>query len=102
VDQLLGHYEKKLKEAEHFKRVAAVLNDLNERQIALLTYLEKHPDSIIEIKAHQTKNGIAYETARKDLLTLAEKSLLTEVQRGNKKIYIANDNEVKKLFLRIK
>ena len=102
VDQLLVYYEKKLKEADRFKRVAAVLNDLNERQIALLSHLEKHPEDIIEIKAHQTKNGIAYETARKDLLILTEKGLVAEVRKGNKKIYISNDNEVKKLFQKLK
>lgn len=98
ISQLLDHYDKKVKEAERFKKVAAAFSDFNERQVALLSYLNKHTDSVIDIKTHQSKNGVAYETARKDLLGLKEKGLLVEIHRGNKKLYIPNANEINRIF----
>lgn len=101
VINLQKYCEKKFKETELSKKIKVLLEDLNERQISLVHYIHEHPGSAIEIKPHQTKNGISYETARKDLLTLTHKGFLTEVRRGKKNVYIAVESTIRKLFQKI-
>lgn len=101
IINLKEYGEKKFQETEQNKKIKVLLEDLNERQISLVHYIHEHPESSIEIKSHQTKNGISYETARKDLGTLTGKGFLAEVRRGKKNIYVAVETEVRKLFRKI-
>ena len=64
--------EKKLKNASRF----------NHRQLALLSHAIRGKSDGYTIKSHQTNHGIAYATARADLLDLEEHALLF---RGNEK-----------------
>ncbi len=96
IQQLLEHYEKKVQQAEEYKKVAQLHAGLNERQAALLSYFSRHPDEVTEIKRHQSKHGIVYQTARNDLLELVGKGLLTEMKQKNKKVFLPNMPRIKK------
>ena len=55
---------------------------LNHRQIALLVSMRKHPDLARTIASHRGSHRVTYQTARTDLLGLANLGLLTVAKRG--------------------
>lgn len=52
---------------------------LNSRQRALIDHALRHPESLYTFEAHQASHGVAYETARNDILGLVRHRLLIEV-----------------------
>jgi Fic family protein len=61
---------------------------LNHRQRALLAHALKHPETAYRIDAHQRSHGIVYQTARMDLLELAELGFL--IRFKDRKAYVFN------------
>lgn len=57
-------------------------NRLNHRQHALLTGALKHPGEQYRIEGHQRTHSVTYQTARTDLLALADLGLLKKDQVG--------------------
>lgn len=98
IINLSEHYNKKLKETEENKKFIIQVPEINTRQISLIKFLEKNPEEEIDIKKHQTKHGIVYETARRDLQGLTEKGLLVEGSRARKKVFIANRKAISNLI----
>jgi Fic family protein len=62
---------------------------LNHRQVALLAHALKHPGEAYSVEGHQRSHGVVYQTARTDLLTLAELSLLDKSRSGRAFVFIA-------------
>ena len=60
---------------------------LNHRQIALLGHLLKYPEWIYSIAGHQRSHNVSYQTARTDLIDLAEVGLLEVSKRGRQLVY---------------
>jgi len=60
---------------------------LNQRQQAILVEALNHPLRDISIKGHQELGGIAYATARADLLGLKQLGLLSQSCRGKVMIF---------------
>ncbi len=75
------------RELEEFEKSHPLLNDLNFRQIELLRYTAKHPETPFTIQSHKNTHLIAYDTARQDLLELERKGLLRRRKRGNAFIF---------------
>jgi len=50
--------------------------------MALIMHALKHPDTQYEIERHRQAHNITYQTARTDLLHLAELDLLMKQKRG--------------------
>ena len=76
------------------------LSKYNQRQQELLGYLYEHPDSEITITTHRKNHGVAYQTARTDLMELEEKKLIYEADRKRKaKIYKGNTNKIESIFM---
>ncbi len=63
---------------------------LNERQLALLARALRAPETIFTVETHRRSHGIAYDTARTDLASLANDGLLTMRKRGRKLLYAAS------------
>lgn len=55
---------------------------MNYRQRALLQHALRNPDSIYTIESHRHSHNVTYQTARTDLLTLAEKGYLKKFKSG--------------------
>ena len=55
---------------------------LNHRQTALLVSMRKHPDLGYTIAPHRRAHKVTYQTARTDLLGLADLGLVTVAKRG--------------------
>lgn len=70
-----------LRELEHHLRALTLLNH---RQSALIHHALEHPGFTYTIAGHQRSHRVAYQTARTDLLHLAEKGLLRQRQAGKK------------------
>lgn len=98
IEDFTTHYQKKLEEFSRNEVLSKQLRDLNERQVALLYSLAKKPNEQIDIQTHKTKNQIAYQTARSDLIKLTNRGLLTQLTDNKKYIYIPNSSAIKKLL----
>jgi Fic family protein len=86
IDELHGWLGRKAQEqrrAESLARnVAAFRGTLNERQLALLGHALRHPEASYTLESHRRSHAVSYQTARTDLLTLAEVRLLEQHKRG--------------------
>ncbi|MGZ4981117.1 MAG: Fic family protein [Methylobacter sp.] len=88
---------------EHLERKAAELHDiekkldgsvlqgqLNHRQLAILRHALDHPNAIYSIQEHQAAHKISYQTARTDLLKLADHfKILSKRKYGNLFVFVA-------------
>ena len=55
---------------------------LNYRQTALIEHMHKHPGMSYTIESHRRSHNVTYQTARTDLLKLAESGLMQYAKRG--------------------
>ena len=63
--------------------------DMNHRQQALLAHAVRHPRASYSIAGHMRRQGIAYDTARLDLMDLAKRGLLEQRKAGRALAFIA-------------
>lgn len=99
IEELKSYYEEQIEKDAKYKKLAKQFKELNERQIALVSYFTTHQDAEVDIQTHQKKNGIVYETARRDLMDLVEKGYLAGVTRGKKIVFLAQISKISKLKL---
>ena len=94
IRALHEYLDKKAKEMESLSK-AIRGSDLalvfNYRQIALLSHLVKHPDTVYTIAGHQRSHNVTYQTARADLMALSEVGLLELSKVGRKLQYRRSD-----------
>ncbi|MGM9455145.1 hypothetical protein ACTAZI_17620 [Legionella bozemanae] len=67
-------------------------NKLNYRQIALIIHALKHPRTRYIIESHRQSHNVTYDTARTDLLKLADLGLLIKQKTGKAFSFIAPEN----------
>ena len=67
---------------QHLLDGSALAAMLNHRQIALLISMRKHPDLVYTIASHSRSHRVTYQTARTDLLGLAELGLVATAKHG--------------------
>ena len=86
IDDLHGYLAKKaaeIHEAEELVRHASAVNEtLNQRQLALINHALRRPDARYSIDSHRVSHGVSYETARSDLLKLADLELIEQRKIG--------------------
>jgi Fic family protein len=64
---------------------------LNPRQRVLIAHALRHPGQTYTIESHRKDHGVSYQTARTDLLGLAEKKLLRARKRGKEWNFLPAD-----------
>lgn len=65
-------------------------NKLNLRQISMLRHALAHPNSMYTINGYQNSYGISYETARKDLLQMADEyPFLKKLKDGKTFVFVS-------------
>jgi Fic family protein len=93
IDGLHDYLARKTRERQNVERMLSTSPTLrarlNYRQRALLAHALKHPDLGCRIDAHQRSHGIAYQTARTDLLELAELGFLVQLKEGKAFLFSA-------------
>jgi len=76
--------------AERLLRHAPGLADqLNYRQVAILTHALKHPGHGYTVESHRRSHRVTLQTARTDLLSLAKLKLLEAGKRGRALVFYA-------------
>lgn len=62
-------------------------DDLNGRQLALLTDAVRRPDGLYSFDSHAASHRVSHETARSDLRQLADRGLLVRRRKGRKHLF---------------
>ena len=70
---------------------------LNLRQRSLLSHAIQHPHETYTFDAHRNAHGVVYQTARNDLIDLAEKGFLKKEKRGKEFVFVQADKMMDKL-----
>lgn len=79
LNSYLSRKAQEVRVAERLMKGAAFLNG---RQRAFLSRALRHPGMTQTVRAYQVDNGVVYETARTDLLALADAGLLHKRKAG--------------------
>lgn len=80
IKELHAYLERKTREIQDTEKLLRSLA-FNHRQIALLGHALRHPGMDYTIESHRGSHGVSYQTARTDLLGLAQKRLLIQAKR---------------------
>lgn len=96
IQSLHDYLARKAKDQRSMERLLAespaLRVRLNHRQKTLLTHALKHPGAGYRIEDHQKTHGIVYQTARTDLLQLAELGLLEKIRDGRAFLFVAPED----------
>lgn len=87
LHELKKYLQRKQLEMANANQLLIHSRGLNPRQKSLIHHSIQHQDTVYTIEAHKNTNGIAYETSRKDLMTLASKGFLT-MEKGSKRLLL--------------
>lgn len=93
VSSLHEYLERKayeIEEAEKLLDNSKASGQLNHRQLSLLKHALKNPNAIYRIQEHQSSHAISYQTARTDLLKMADQlNLLRKRKYGNSFVFVS-------------
>lgn len=89
----LKHKTAEQRSAERLLRHASGLADqLNYRQMALLTHALKHPGHGYLVESHRRSHSVTLQTARTDLLALVKLKLLVQGKRGRALVFYSPED----------
>lgn len=91
LNELLQYIERKGAELQRANKLVRTLPDLNRRQRELLLHAAKNPGHQYTIYHHRAIHSIVYETARRDLLDLAERGYLEQHKTGKTHVFLPTD-----------
>ncbi|MHB8519737.1 MAG: Fic family protein [Limisphaerales bacterium] len=97
VKELHNYIGRKTREVEESRGLIDRLDWLNHRQQALLVHAVKHPSQRYTLAGHRTRHGIAYATARADLLKLVEHEILEQRIVGKEFVFRSPPDLLKRL-----
>jgi Fic family protein len=87
VDELHAYLHRKVQEVRDVERLVKSSPDFNHRQLALLGYALRTPESFFTFQSHATSHGVTHETARNDLLPLVDGGLLEQRRSGRRYVF---------------
>jgi Fic family protein len=101
IDGVHGYISRK-QQAQHeaetlLKPGSKLSRTLNYRQRALLINALKHPGKHFTISVHQRTHGVAYDTARSDLMGLVAAKLMQQHRQGKAFVFVARTDLSEKL-----
>jgi Fic family protein len=89
IAELHAYIRRKTEEFHDAESHMKALDLFNHRQVQLLLHAIKHPNHRYTFASHGKSHGIVYQTARADLLDLAERKMLESQKKGKQWIFIA-------------
>lgn len=95
IDELHNYIKRKTQRILELENELKGMAGLNHRQRALINHALRHPNYRYTIESHRKCHNVVYQTARLDLLDLAEKKLLTSI-KIRKVWYFQPDTELGK------
>jgi Fic family protein len=87
IDELFHYLKRKAQEVRDVERRLHGRDDLNNRQLALLSHAVRKPDARFTIEGHQMSHRVVYQTARTDLLGLVKRGYLEQFKVGKKLVF---------------
>ena len=88
INELHAYIDRKTEDLRNLESHLRALDLFNHRQVDLLRHALKHPHQTYTIESHQRSHGVAYQTARTDLLTLMSNGILERKKRGKKMVFL--------------
>lgn len=82
IDELHAYIARKTQEIRAIEKELRGMDALNHRQRALVSHAIRHPNQRYTVESHRTSHNVVYETARTDLLDLAQRGLLATTKIG--------------------
>lgn len=88
LDTLKRFIAKKADDVRSLDTILRLAADrFNHRQRELLAHALRHPGEVYTIAGHQARQAVVYQTARTDLMGLAELGLLVKSESGRKLVF---------------
>lgn len=87
---LITYIEKKQSEQNRTEAVIKSIRGINQRQADILRCMMEHGDEYFTIRQVMATYGVVYQTARTDLLRLAELGCVRKEKRGREFVFIHN------------
>lgn len=81
IEELHAYLRTKMRELQQTERLLQ-RSELNHRQLALLSHALRHPDADYTYHSHATSHRVVRQSARRDLLELAEQGYLQQRKVG--------------------
>ena len=100
IQKLIEYIKSKQRELKDITHHLQKYPELNQRQRELLKHSLDNPDAQYTVQEHKTINNITYETARRDLLYLAQKKLLIKTKRGKKFYFMTSQDLSSKIKIK--
>ena len=97
IDELHRYIERKAAQLRQAAQDIRALALFNHRQVALIRHALSNPGQRYTIASHQQSHAVAYQTARTDLLDLAERGVLEMGKRGRAMIFVAPADAAERL-----
>ena len=87
IEDLHVYLQRKIAEVHDVEQLIHGTDDLNGRQLALLTDAIRNPDASYSFGSHATSHRVTHETARSDLYRLEERGLLIRRRKGRRYLF---------------
>jgi Fic family protein len=82
IDELHEYIERRSSQLAAAQRELRGLTTLNHRQRELISHVLRHPGQSFTIDVHRNNHNIVYETARSDMMELADRGLMNKRKIG--------------------
>ncbi len=92
IRSLQKYLKRKMKEVRRVEGLLRESVDINHRQLALLSHALRHSGMRYTIESHRKSHDVVYQTARTDLLDLADRGFLRKRKSGNAYVFTAPDD----------
>ena len=89
VSELHQYIQRKTNETRQMEAQLHSIEWFNHRQVEVIQHALKHPGHKYVIAAHQKAQDVAYQTARTDLMGLAERGILEQRKRGKQMVFVS-------------
>lgn len=97
IDELQDYLRRKMQEVRQVESLLRRSVDLNYRQLALLSHALKHSGMRYTFESHRRSHNVVYQTARTDLMNLAERGLLVRRRAGKSYVFFAPSDLAERL-----
>ncbi len=89
IQELNQHLQRKMAEVKKVESLIKDSTEFNHRQIALLSHALRHADGFYTVETHRSSHSISTQTARTDLMKLADRGLLVRGTLGKAYYFLA-------------
>jgi Fic family protein len=89
IQELHNYLNRKIRDVQEVRRnLAAMPGEFNHRQLVVLQRAMNNSDAQYTVQSHMTSHGVVHETARKDLIGLEHRGLLTKHRIGKAFVWV--------------